>query len=454
MLNTIKITKGLDVHLYGEPKPEVVETTIGEYAIKPSDFVGLTPKLLVEVGDKVKAGSPIFYAKGNERIRFASPVSGTVTAVERGEKRVIKAIRIVPDGQNEYEDFSCESLSGMSAEQVKKKMLASGVWTVLRQRPYDVIPNPDTMPKCIVVSGFDSAPLAPDYSILLQGERAAMQVGVDALRKLTSGKVHVNVHSSLSRTDELLKLENVQINTFSGKHPCGNVSVQVEKIDPINKGERVWHLNAQDLAVVGKLFMEGRYVADKIVALTGEEVSHPQYYKAKRCASIASIIYNNVTSNPLRFISGNVLTGTKISEDGFLSYYDNQITVIKEGNERHLFGWIAPNCDKFSVSRTFLAGFLKNCNSKKAYRVDTNLNGGERPMVVTGEFEKVFPMDIYPMLLIKACMVEDIDLMEQLGIYEVAPEDFALCELVDPSKTDIQSIIRQGLELMRKEMGE
>ena len=454
MSKAIKISKGLDVRLLGQAKPEVVETAVGEYAIKPKDFVGLTPKMLVEQGDKVKAGTPVFYAKGKERLMFTSPVSGTITAVERGEKRVINAIRIVPDGQNEYEDFSKESLSGMSREQVKEKMLASGVWTVLRQRPYSVIPDPDTTPKYIIVTGFSSAPLAPDYSILLQGERAAMQVGADALRKLTDGKVHVNVHSSISRTDELLKLENVQINTFEGKHPGGNVSVQAEKIDPINKGEKIWYLDAQDLAVIGKLFLEGRYVADKIIALTGEEVSHPQYYKIKRGANISSIIYNNVTSNTLRFISGNVLTGTKIERDGFLSYYDNQITVIREGKERRLFGWLAPGFNRFSVSRTFLSGFMKNCSCNKAYKVDTNLNGGERPLVFTGEFEKVFPMDIYPMQLIKACAIGDIDLMEQLGIYEVDPEDFALCELVDSSKTNIQAIIKQGLDLMRKEMGE
>ncbi len=454
MSKAIKITKGLDVRLLGAAKPDVVETTVGEYAIKPKDFVGLIPKLLLQEGDKVKAGTPIFYAKGKERLMFTSPVSGTITAIERGEKRVIEAVRIVPDGQNEYEDFSKESLSGMNAEQVKDKMLASGVWTVLRQRPYSVIPDPATSPKCIVVTGFSSAPLAPDYSILLAGEREAMQVGVDALRKLTTGKIHLNVHSTLSRTDELLKLENVQINTFEGKHPCGNVSVQVEKLDPINKGERIWYLDAQDLAVIGKLFIEGKYVADKIVALTGEEVSHPQYYKVKRGANIASIIYNNVSANNLRYISGNVLTGTAIKTDGFLSYYDNQITVIKEGNERKLFGWLAPGCNRFSVSRTFLAGFMKNCSKTQPYRVDTNLNGGERPLVFTGEFEKVFPMDIYPMQLIKACVIEDIDLMEQLGIYEVDAEDFALCELVDSSKTNVQSIIRHGLDLMRKEMGE
>lgn len=453
MSKAIKITKGLDLHLFGQAKPEVVETTVGEYAVKPRDFVGITPKLLVEQGDRVKAGTPLFFAKGKEQVKFTSPVSGTVKAIERGEKRVVEAIRIVPDNANEYEDFSVCSLSEMSAEQIKDKMLVSGVWTVLRQRPYDVVPSPDTNPKCIVVRGFSSAPLAPDYAITLHGQRAAMQVGIDALRKLTGGKVHLNVHSRLSRTDELLKLENVQINTFEGKHPCGNVSVQIEKTDPLNKGERIWYVDANDLPVIGKLFLEGRYVTDRIVALTGEQVTHPQYYKVKKGASISSLIFNNIKSENVRYISGDILTGKRIDKDGFISAYDNQVTVVKEGDHRDFMGWLAPSFDKLSFSRTFLAGFLKN-STKRTYSVDTNLHGGVRPFVVTGEFEKVFPMDIYPLQLIKACVVEDIDLMEQLGIYEVAPEDFALCEFVDPSKNDIQEIIRKGLELMRKEMGE
>jgi Na+-transporting NADH:ubiquinone oxidoreductase subunit A len=303
------------------------------------------------------------------------------------------------------------------------------------------------------VSGFSSAPLAPDYSILLKGLGAELQVGVDALKKMTGVTIHVNVPSQNVRAEELSKLQNVQINTFEGKHPCGNVSVQIEKLDPINKGERVWYLDAQDLVVIGRLFLEGKYNTDRLVALTGQEVSHPQYYKVKKGANISSLIYNNTTAVDLRIISGNVLSGTKIEKDGFISAYDNQVTIIKEGNEAEFMGWLAPGTKKFSFSRTFLAGFLTNCCNRK-YEVNTNLHGGRRPFVVTGEFEKVFPMDIYPMQLIKACIIEDIDMMEQLGIYEVDPEDFALCELIDSSKTDIQEIIRKGLDLMRKEMGE
>ncbi len=453
MSKAIKITKGLDLNLFGEPMPEVVETFVGEYALKPKDFIGLIPKLLVEEGERVKAGTPLFYAKGKEKVIFTSPVSGTVKQVKRGEKRVIEEVIITAEETVEYLDFGVSSISELSAEQIKEKLLTSGAWTVLRQRPYSVIPNPDTMPKCIIVSGFSSAPLAPDYSILLKGLGAELQVGVDALKKMTGVTIHVNVPAEKGVAEELTKLENVEINTFSGKHPCGNVSVQIEKLDPINKGERVWFLDAQDLVVIGRLFLEGRYNTDRLVALTGQEVSHPQYYKVKKGASIASLIYNNTTSAELRIVSGNVLSGTKIEKEGFVSAYDNQVTIIKEGNYAEFMGWLAPGANKFSFSRTFLSGFLTNC-CKRKYKVDTNLHGGKRPFVVTGEFEKVFPMDIYPMQLIKACIIEDIDMMEQLGIYEVDPEDFALCELIDSSKTDIQEIISKGLELMRKEMGE
>lgn len=453
MSQAIKITKGLDLKLYGEPRPEVVETFVSEYALKPKDFIGLIPKLLIEEGERVKAGTPLFYAKGKEKIIFTSPVSGTVKQVKRGEKRVIEEVIISADETIEYLDFGASSISELNAEQIKEKLLVSGAWTTLRQRPYSVVPNPDTMPKCIMVTGFSSAPLAPDYSILLKGLGAELQVGVDALKKMTGVTIHVNVPAGQGRAEELAKLNNVEINTFEGKHPCGNVSVQIEKLDPINKGERVWFIDAQDLVVIGRLFLEGRYNTERLVALTGQEVSHPQYYKVRKGASISSLIYNNTTSAELRIISGNVLSGTKIEKEGFISAYDNQITIIKEGNEAEFMGWLAPGTKKFSFSRTFLAGFLTNCCNRK-YEVNTNLHGGRRPFVVTGEFEKVFPMDIYPMQLIKACIIEDIDMMEQLGIYEVDPEDFALCELIDSSKTDIQEIIRKGLDLMRKEMGE
>jgi len=364
----------------------------------------------------------------------------------RGEKRAIEAIIIEEDGTNESVDFS-------AIEDIKEKLLASGCWTFIRQRPYSVIPKTDTTPKCIVIKGFDSSPLAPDYNILLKGEEKAFQKGTEIISKLTEGKVHLNV-SSKCPLDFIPSCEKLQVNYFEGKHPCGNVSVQIEKLDPINKGERIWYIDATDIITVGKLFLTGKYVSDKIVALTGGEVKQTGYYKIKRGACIKPLIEENVsTTKHLRFISGNVLTGTKVEADGFMSFYDNQITVISEGDNYEPFGWILPGFKKFSISRTFPYGFLRLiCN--KPVKVNANLHGGKRAFVFTGEFEKVLPMDIYPMQLIKACIIEDIDQMEQLGIYEIDSEDFALCEVIDPSKTEIQQIIRNGLELMRKEMGE
>ncbi|MDR0789324.1 MAG: Na(+)-translocating NADH-quinone reductase subunit A [Bacteroidales bacterium] len=453
MLNLIKIRKGLDVPIGGQAEPKLRQIDTVCCALKPQDFIGVTPKLLVDEGDKVKVGTPVFFAKEKPEIKFVSPISGQIKSIVRGEKRVIEAIIIEADGKNDYEDFGCLSVGAASYEQVRDKMLEGGVWTLLRQRPYSVIPKPDTKPKCIVIKGFDSAPLSPDYSVLLKGEMAALQVGIDALSKLTDGKVHLNIHQS-SLSEELLHCENVQRNTFAGKHPCGNVSVQIERLYPINKGERVWYIDATDVVTIGKLFLEGHYVSDKIVALTGSEVKSTGYYKIKRGACLKPLFENNVTSGcNLRYISGNVLTGTQIAEDGFLSAYDSQTTVIKEGDNYEFLGWVMPGFKKFSFSRTFPYSFLK-CFCKKPVKIDANLHGGHRAFVFNGEFEKVLPLNIYPLQLIKACIVEDIDQMEQLGIYEVDSEDFALCEVIDVSKTEIQKIIRNGLELMRKEMGE
>ncbi|MEE1322362.1 MAG: NADH:ubiquinone reductase (Na(+)-transporting) subunit A, partial [Bacteroidales bacterium] len=282
MSNAIKITKGLDLNLYGAPMPEVVETFVSEYALKPKDFIGLIPKLMIEEGERVKAGTPLFYAKGKEKVLFTSPVSGVVKQVKRGAKRVIEEVIISAEETVEYLDFGVSNISELSAEQIKEKLLVSGAWTLLRQRPYSVVPSPDTTPKCIIVSGFSSAPLAPDYSVLLKGLNKELQAGIDVLKKMTGVTIHVNLPAKKGRADELAQLQNAQINTFEGKHPCGNVSVQIEKLDPINKSERVWYLDAQDLVAIGRLFLEGKYDTTRLVALTGQEVSHPQYYKVKR----------------------------------------------------------------------------------------------------------------------------------------------------------------------------
>ncbi|MBQ9312955.1 MAG: Na(+)-translocating NADH-quinone reductase subunit A [Bacteroidales bacterium] len=454
MSEAIKISKGLDIHLYGEAKPEIKDCLNPDsVALKPLDYIGITPKLLVDVGDKVSVGTPIYYAKEKPSVKFTSPISGEVAEVKRGAKRVIEEIIIKNDRNNTFVDFGKKSIAELSAEQIKECLLESGLWTLLRQRPYDVVPNPETLPRYMIIKGFDSAPLAPDYSLLVKGEKDALQVGIDALKKLTGVNIYLNVNDNTT-SEEILNLQNVYIMTFKGKHPYGNVSIQAERISPINKGERIWYINLQDLIAIGKLFLTGKYFANKVIVLSGEEVLNPMYYNVVRHTCLKDILNGNINKeNHIRVISGNVLTGTRVEEDGYLCASDNQITVIKEGDYKEGLGWMMPGFKKFSVSHTFPRGFFARC-TKKPFSIDSNLHGSQRAYVFTGEFERVLPMDIYPMQLIKACLSKDIDKMEELGIYEVDAEDFALCEVIDVSKSEIQSIIRNGLELMRKELGE
>ena len=448
MSKVIRIPKGLDIHLFGEAQKEVKSSNESLFALKPLDIVGVTPKLLVKEGDKVQVGTPVFFVKQNPKVKFVSPVSGEITEVKRGEKRVIQEIRIKSDGNNDAIDYGKQSIAELSVEQIREKMLESGVWALLRQRPYDTIPDAEAIPKYIIVKGFDSAPLSADYNLLVKGEKAAMQVGIDALKKLTSAPLYLSMNKHTG--EEISSLQNVEKITFEGKHPYGNVSVQAERISPINKGERIWYVNVQDLVVIGRLFLDGKYYAKRIIALTGEEVKSPCYYEVTRGQNIESLVNNNVTDKHLRYISGNVLTGTRIEKDGYLGYYDNQITVIEEGDYKQGLGWMMPNIKRFSISKTFLKGFTAFCSNRPVH-IDSNLHGSQRAYIFTGDFEKVMPMDIYPMQLIKACLAKDIDRMEELGIYEIDAEDFALCEVIDVSKTDIQQIIRNGLELMREQ---
>ncbi|MDE5852302.1 MAG: Na(+)-translocating NADH-quinone reductase subunit A, partial [Alistipes sp.] len=410
---------------------------------------GVTPKLLVKEGDRVKAGTPLFFNKYSERVLFTSPVSGTVAAVNRGEKRKVLSVTVAPDAQQSYEEFAKPDLQQASRDELIELLLRAGLWPMFVQRPYGIIANPTDTPKAIFVSAFDSAPLAPDYNFALRDEQANLQAGIEVLRKLSGGKVHLSMRAG--DEGKMPELKGVELHTFAGKHPAGNVGVQIHRIDPINKGEVVWTVNVQDLAIIGRLMLTGRVDMTRVIAVGGSEVANPQYYRVIAGARMDSLLGNNLKpqkeGDTVRVISGNVLTGTKSSMDGFLGYYANQVTVIPEGDKYELLGWAMPRFKKFSVSRAYFSWLCP----KKAYRLDTNLNGGERPFVVTGLYEKYLPMDIYPMYLLKACLAGDIEKMENLGIYEVVEEDFALCEFVDPSKIDIQQIIRDGINLMIKE---
>ena len=446
----IKIKKGIDIHLVGEAQKEMKAYEPALYAIKPLDFIGVVPKMHVAEGDDVKVGTVLFHDKKNEGIFFTSPVSGKVKAIVRGEKRVILQVVVESDGKYEAIDFGKAESSKLTRNEVIEKMVQSGTWTMLRQRPYSTIANPQDEPKCVVVSMFDTAPMAPDNNFIVAGKMESIKAGVEALAKLTNGMVYLNVNSSETKKAlEALNFsaKNVSVNEFQGPHPAGNVSTQLNVLSPINKGETVWYTYAQDLVAIGNLFLTGGYDSNRVVAFTGSEVKAPAYYQTRIGADMSGL-YSNITSENVRIISGNVLTGKKINGDNFLGFYDSQISVIPEGDHYQLFGWLAPNFKKFTSTNTMGASLCKK--SRKV--LDTNLNGGIRPLIMTGNFERVFPFDIYPMQLIKACIIKDIDQMEELGIYEIDAEDFALCEVIDPSKTPIQQIVREGLELLRKEM--
>ncbi len=447
MSNTFKIRKGLDIKLLGEAEKTIKEIPTKVCAIKPPDFHGVFPKLLVHEGDEVKAGAPLFYDKSRENILFTSPVSGKVREIRRGAKRVVLEISVDASPEQEFVDFGKADPNTLDRAAITEKMLKSGVWPSIRQRPYSNIANPEDDPKAIMISAFDSAPLAPGFAFIAKDEEKALQAGIDALKKLTSGKVHLNISEKQS-SSVFSKLSGVEINTFSGPHPAGNVSTQISRISPLNKGEIVWYLRPQDVLSIGRLFLSGKLDPTRIIALTGSEVEEPQYYKTVLGTSLSEMINGNIKDGKLRYISGNVLTGTRIEKTGFIGFYDSQLTVIPEGDHYEFLGWGMPGLKKFSFYHTFFSWMTPN----KRYRLDTNYHGGERAFILTGKFEQVFPLDIYPMQLVKSIMIEDIDAMENLGIYEVDEEDFALCEFISTSKINLQSIVRDGLDLMRKEM--
>lgn len=453
MSKVVRLKKGLDIHLAGGAEKVLVNAPLAQtYAVKPSDFEGVTPKMLVKTDEKVKAGTPLFFDKNRPQLIFSSPVSGTVIAVNRGEKRKILEVVITPDGAGEALEFETGALENLTREKVVSLMLQSGLWPMLIQRPYGMIADASRTPKAIFVSGFDSAPLAPDMDFVLTNQDAHFIAGMEILKKLTPGKVNLGI-SDQSCSNTFSKLDGIGISTFKGAHPAGNPGIQIHHIDPINKGETVWTIDPQQVIILGKFFVTGKVDMTRIIALTGSEVKNPKYYRIHSGASIKSITDGNVKprgsgDDHIRFISGNVLTGKKVEPDGYIGFYSNQLTLIPEGDKYQLLGWIAPNFNKFSMSKSYFSWL---CPRKK-YRLDTNMNGGERSFVLSGYYEKVLPMDIYPVYLLKAILAGDIDKMEQLGIYEVIEEDMALCEFICPSKIEVQQIVRQGINQMIKEL--
>ena len=472
MQDRITIRKGLDLPISGAAEKRITDArNIPTYAVKPTDFVGLTPRLLVEEGDAVSVGNALFCDKKDERIRFTSPVSGHVKAIVRGEKRRLEAVVV-----EEAEPSSKKTVFDLphTADELKALMLQCGLWTMLRQRPFGIVAHPDDKPKAIFVSAFSTAPLAPDYDFVMQGREKWLLKGLEALAFLTDGPVHVCFRPNQALSKQLSTFHfPLSTHLVKGPHPAGNIGTQIAHIDPINKGEVVWTMNLQDVAVLGELFATGVYNPEKIIAVAGPNCKNAHYYRVKSGACLSEIARAQQLNSdypkmdiPMgtqenRIISGDILSGTKIDNDGFLGAYDDLVSILPEGNHYDFMGWLTPGLKKYSFSRTFLSGFLPKSTFrpmgftlprfKRFWTFDTNTHGEERPLVFTGNFERVFPFDIYPNQLLKACIVGDIELMENLGIYEVEPEDFALCEFIDTSKTDIQSIVRTALESIRKE---
>lgn len=451
MSNDIRIKKGLDIKLLGEAEKTIENAIISNFCtIRPEDFHAIIPKLIAKEGTHVKAGETIFYSKADERVKFVSPVSGEIVEILRGPKRRVDAIKIQADKQQEFVEHSKFNVTSADAESIKAHLLATGCWAFVKQRPYDVIANPDKTPKGIFISGYATAPLAADLDFTLQGKQAELQAALDALSKLTTGKIHVGVDAKVNSV--FSSLSNCVTHKISGPHPSGNVGTLINKLDPINKGETVWTVNAQDLVIIGELLLTGKFNAERVIAFAGAPLKKARYFRTKIGAEVATMLFDNGIDKDanVRVISGNVLSGKEVKQDGALDYYSNVITVIPEGDDYELFGWNKPVFNKVSTTRALTFSWL---TPNKKYNLNTNTNGEHRAFVVTGSYEEVFPLDMYPMQLLKACMYKDLDEMEALGMYEVAPEDFALTEFICVSKQPHQKIIREGLDLMFKEIG-
>ncbi|MCF4102383.1 Na(+)-translocating NADH-quinone reductase subunit A [Gillisia sp. M10.2A] len=446
MSKDIRIKRGLTLRLKGEAEKQVVEAPRSKtYAIKPPDFHSVVPKMVVKEGARILAGDELFFSKYTEEIRFTSPVSGTLLEIKRGDKRRILEVIIEADPTISYKDFGKMNAATSSAEAVKNRVLESGCGAFIMQRPYDIVADPKDTPKSIFVSVVSTAPLAADLGFALKDKVAAFQEGIYALQKLTPGKVHVSLDESSSY---LKDVKGAEIHMVSGPHPAGNVGVQIHKIDPVNMGERVWTVGAEDVAIIGNVFLTGQFHAERTIAVAGSEAKEQKYYRIQIGANSSDLV--GQVSDEVRLISGDVLTGDKLSNNQYIGFYHNTLTLIPEGNKYRMFGWLPFTYNNIhSNSKTSLSWLFP----KKKYELNTNLNGEERALVVTGEMEEVLPMDIYPMQLIKACISGDIEKMENLGIYEVAPEDFALIDYVNTSKIEAQEIIRLGLDLMITEVG-
>jgi len=447
MANVIKLKKGLDINLAGKPVKEVVTPQASEiYGLVPDAFVGVKPKVTVKEGEEVKAGDALFVDKLHPEVKFTSPVSGIVSAVARGDRRKVLSIQVKADKQQQFKDFGLTDLAKASAEDVKKLLLESGMFAFFVQRPYAVTANPEDTPKAIFISAFSDMPLAADFDFVLKGNEKDFQTGINALAKIAT----VNIGAKRAAAVAVLKAENAKVTVFDGKCPAGNVGVQINHVNPVNKGEIVWTIAPEEVIFIGRLINTGKVDFSRTIAVAGSAFKKQAYAKVIVGQQIKSIVEGNLeTTEHVRIIDGNPLTGTKVTTDDFLGAHTTEVTAIPEGDDVHeAFGWIMPRFKQFSTSRTYFSWLM---GKKREYKFDARIKGGYRHMIMSNEYEKVFPMDIMPEQLIKAIIAGDIDKMEALGIYEVAPEDFAVAEFVDSSKLELQRIVREGLDMLRKE---
>ena len=445
MANVIKLHKGLDINLKGKAEEKKIQLkSNGKYALMPADFEGVVPKVVVKEGDKVKAGDALFVNKNYPSVKFASPVSGTVTAVERGDRRKVLSVRVDADANQEFKDFGVKDAGKMTGGEVKELLLEAGLFGYIDQLPYAVSTNPDTTPKAIFVSALRDKPLAASFDFELKGQEKDFQAGLTALSKMAKTYLGVGVHSSMEN------YRDVEVTVFDGKCPAGNVGVQVNHIDPVNKGEVVWTIGDPTVVLfIGRLLNTGKVNLMRTVALAGSEVSSPAYADMLVGQELATLVSNSYDADhSVRIINGNPLTGYPTTKDGFLGAHTSEVVIIPEGDDNdEMLGWIMPRFGQFSANRSYFSWLF----GKKQYALDARVKGGERHMIMSGEYDKVLPMDIYGEYLIKAIIAGDIDRMEQLGIYEVSPEDFAVAEFVDSSKLELQRIVREGLNNLRKE---
>jgi len=449
--NLIKLRKGLDIHLQGKAEEKKIQLkSNGRYALVPDDFEGVTPKVVVKEGDKVKAGDALFVNKQYPEVKFASPVSGTVREVVRGERRKVLCIKVDADAQQEFKDFGRKDVDKLVDDQVINALLDAGIFGYINQLPYAVSTNPSVKPKAIFVSALRDKPLAASFDFELKGQEEDFLTGMKALTRIAKTYLGVGKGSSLASLIPKLISNQVSVNVFDGKCPAGNVGVQVNHVNPVNKGEVVWTIGDPTVVLfIGRLFNEGKVNLKRTIALCGSEISNPAYVDMLVGEELSTLLSNSYdASKSVRIINGNVLTGKPTTKEGYLGAHSSEITVIPEGNDAdEMLGWILPRLKQFSVNRSYFSWLC----GKKQYALDARVKGGERHMIMSGEYDRVLPMDIYGEYLIKAIIAGDIDRQEALGIYEVAPEDFALAEFVDSSKLELQRIVREGLNILRKE---